>query len=320
MHFSRGEMYIIVMLAIVSIAFAIFYTRIQEKLGLGDNGGNTIQIKVPEHISIDTSFFDNSEDNIQKNENNQVVPKKTIADEITSKAYLVGNINTGEIYIAKEERLPLPIASMSKLMTAYVALQVLSPTTTITVTDDNTKVYPDPSNLQADEKFTLEEIMYPLLLSSSNVASEAIATEYGRTDFLELMSSYAWEIGLPTSYFSDPSGLSEQNKASAMGFFELTAYIYNSKRELFDLTKTKYKEFSTTTDHGFHEIASTHPFVGDSRFLGGKTGRTPEAGDTMLTILNINNQPIAFIVLGGAYDKRKADTEKLISKFISTKK
>jgi D-alanyl-D-alanine carboxypeptidase len=56
---------------------------------------------------------------------------------------------------------------------------------------------------------------------------------------------------------------------------------------------------------------SIHPFVKDPNFLGGKTGHTPEAKDTMLTILMIKGQPIAIIVLSS--DDRKADTDYLLA-------
>ncbi len=65
----------------------------------------------------------------------------------------------------------------------------------------------------------------------------------------------------------------------------------------------------------FNHFFNIHPFAKVTGFVGGKTGRTPEAGDTMLTILNINNKPIAFIVLGSAYEKRKSDTDVLISRY-----
>lgn len=311
---------LIVILSLCAIIFAIYDNQmrsIEQHISQLNSSGDKI-LYVPR---IDHSFYDKTtpdesiDEKSSPNKLGEVIPSEFLDDGITSKAYLVGNIRTGEIYISHNGRMALPIASMSKLLTAYVGIEILSPTTTIEITKENTEVYPDQSNLQEGEKFTFDEILYPLLLNSSNVAAEAIATNYGRTDFLELMSGYSWEIGLPTSYFSDPSGLSPQNRSSAKGFFELAKYIYETRRELFTITRTVEREVSTTTEHGYHKFTNIHPFANDKRFLGGKTGRTPEAGDTMLTILKIDNEPIAFIVLGGAYDKRKSDTDMLIEKF-----
>jgi D-alanyl-D-alanine carboxypeptidase len=69
---------------------------------------------------------------------------------------------------------------------------------------------------------------------------------------------------------------------------------------------------ATTTDHDAHDFINIHPFVGDPRFIGGKTGRTPEAGETMLTILDMGGKPVAFIVLGSDFGAREGDTRALV--------
>jgi D-alanyl-D-alanine endopeptidase (penicillin-binding protein 7) len=236
-------------------------------------------------------------------------------DGITAKAYIVGNVMTGHVYLGLNSADVLPVASMSKLITTIAATDTLSPTTTITITPAEMNVPPDGSNLAAGETFTLEEILYPLLLDSSNVAAEAVASSTDRSKFLYLMSSYAWEIGMPTAYFADPSGLDPHNHASASDMFALAKYLYVYRPDILAVTHIPHESVATTTEHGAHSFDSIHPFVNDPRFIGGKTGRTLEAGETMMTILRINNQPIAFIVLGSDYGSRQADTDLLIQKF-----
>jgi D-alanyl-D-alanine carboxypeptidase len=158
----------------------------------------------------------------------------------------------------------------------------------------------------------LEEILYPLLLDSSNIAAEALASTTDRTNFLELMRSYAWEIGMSTAYFADPSGVNPHNAASAKDLFALAKYLYKYRPDILTLTRVASISVATTTEHGSHEFASIHPFVNDPNFIGGKTGRTPEAGDTMLTIMKIGGQPVAIVVLGSKYAGRAEDTSKII--------
>jgi D-alanyl-D-alanine endopeptidase (penicillin-binding protein 7) len=129
---------------------------------------------------------------------------------------------------------------------------------------------------------------------------------------MELMRSYAWEVGMPNSFFADPSGISPQNVASAQDLFGLAKYLVNFRPDILQRTRIMGASFATTTSHGSHVITSTHPFVGDPRFIGGKTGRTEAAGETMLTILNIDDQPIAFIILGARYGSRESDTRILL--------
>jgi D-alanyl-D-alanine carboxypeptidase len=235
--------------------------------------------------------------------------------QITAKAYIVGNVLTGHVYLSSNAATVMPVASMSKLITTIAATDNMSPTTTITVTPTETNVPPDGSNLAAGETFTLKELLYPLLLDSSNIAAEAIASSSDRNGFLVLMSSYAWEIGMPTAYFADPSGINPHNHASADDMFALAKYLYAYRPDILAITHIAHEGVATTTDHGSHVFDSIHPFVNDVRFIGGKTGRTPEAGETMMTILRMGTEPIAFIIMGSDYGRREADTNLLIQKF-----
>ena len=262
-----------------------------------------------------------SESVTQSNNEATSTPKK----EITAYSYLVGDVATGKIYISSNSTNAFPVASMSKLVTAIIATNRFTPTTTIEIPELSTDIATDTSNLQAGEKFSLEEILQPLLLSSSNIAAEAIAstkmssttaTSTARLSFLGLMSSTAWEVGMPKAYFADPSGLDPQNRASARDIFALAQYLYSSRPDILKITRTVHTTLATTTTHNSHEIDSTHPFVLDPRFIGGKTGRTFEAGETMITILNIGDKPIAFIVLHSRYGYRAFDTNVLIKKYV----
>ncbi len=241
-----------------------------------------------------------------------------VVNPITAYAYLVGNVDTGQVYFSSNQSEVLPVASMSKLMTAIVATDEFTPTTTIEITSLNMEVATDTSNLYVGEKFTLKEILQPLLLSSSNIAAEAIAsTAIDRAVFMNAMSNTAWEIGMPHAYFADPSGLDPENHANAKDVFAMAEYLYKYRPDILEITRTIQANLATTTNHGSHIVNSTHPFVTDPRFIGGKTGRTFEAGETMLTILNIDNKPIVFIVLHSKYGYRATDTSQLIKKFIS---
>ncbi len=232
---------------------------------------------------------------------------------LTARAYLIGNVATGKILAEKNADKKMPVASMSKLITAIVATDTMASTTVIEITAVEASTSPDASGIGAGEKFVLNEMLYPLLLDSSNIAAEAIASSSDRGKFLELMSGYAWEVGAPQANFADPTGLSPLNMATARGIFAIAEYLYKSRSDILELTRVPESSVATTSDHGSHVFKSTHPFVSDPRFIGGKTGRTPEAGETMLTILKINNEPIAFVVMGSAYGAREGDTRLLIS-------
>ncbi len=230
---------------------------------------------------------------------------------VTARAYLVGDADTGEVYIQKNDSAVLPVASMSKLVTAFAATDILDPATRVTITAEETRVPPDASNLQAGETYTVRELLYPMLLNSSNVAAEALASTTNRSHFLELMSSYAWEVGMPGAFFADPSGVDPRNAASAKDVFALAQYLVKYRPDILAVTRTPRVDAATTTDHSGHRFGRIHPFVHAPAFLGGKTGHTPEAKDTMMTIMSIGGRKVAIVVL--ASDDRAADTRKLIA-------
>ena len=239
-------------------------------------------------------------------------PEAVVPPRITARAYIAGNLKTGKIYEQYNSAKSLPVASMSKLITALAYLNEFPLSARITITPEEMTAPPDGSMLQAGESFSFGEIIYPLLLNSSNVAAEALASSTDRTKFLKTMSSYAWEIGMSSTYFADPSGVDPHNKASAKDLFTLALYLTKYRPDLLALTQTPKFTIATTTQHGSHTFTSTHPFINDPNFLGGKTGRTPAAGETMLTIIRIKNQPVAIIVLGSEYGTREKDTRMIM--------
>lgn len=120
---------------------------------------------------------------------------------------------------------------------------------------------------------------------------------------------------MPQTFFADSFGVSIHNEATAKDIFALAQYLYKYRPDILTLTRIPTFSLATTTDHGSHIFASTHPFVNDTRFIGGKTGRTPAAGETMLTILGIEEKAISFIVLGSDIGSRASDTYLLIKKY-----
>ena len=258
--------------------------------------------------TVSSDFYQN-ENEPSSDSNKPKTTPEVAKSPISAKSFLVGNVETGEIYMYRNMNTVLPVASMSKLITAIASIDQYSLSGTTTITEANLD-RPDSVKYTAGEVFTVEEALEPLLISSSNIMAEALASTSNRTKFMELMSSYAWEIGMPSTFFADPSGISPLNISSANDFFALAKYLYKLRPDILKITKIDKINIATTTSHGYHEIVSTHPFISYPGYLGGKTGRTPQAKDTMLSILEINGQPIAIIVLGS--ENRKADSDYLI--------
>ena len=244
---------------------------------------------------------------------------------VTSRAYLVGNILTGKIYLSSHPDEILPIASISKLVTSLVARQFMTPTTTVTITQQALDVYDGKYGILPNERFTVDELYYPLLLQSNDDVGEALALTYGggstTTAFVNKMNDYVGEIGMTKTHFEDPTGLSENNVSTARDLFTLSQFLYEDQRtthlfdpDFFAMTKVASESVATTSDHGSHTFININPFVGNPDFLGGKTGRTFEAGETMISIFGYQDEPIVVITLHIDYGMRQYDTQALLKK------
>ena len=242
-----------------------------------------------------------------------VVPPPPV---ITAEAYLVGNAETGEVYVIHNPQLESPIASISKLFTAIVANNKLDPNQIITITQPMLDVYPNSYGFSLGEQFSVFDLMYPLLIQSNNNIAEGIAQTYGYVNFLKEMNALATEIGLTKTHFTDASGLSNENISNARDLFTFAQYLYKTQKSILALTATPSWSFATTSQHGAHLIQTTDPFVGDPHLVGGKTGRTDAAGETMLTIFNYmlkgKNYPIVIIVLHSDLGQRQNDSVRLL--------
>ena len=238
---------------------------------------------------------------------------------ISAESYIVGDLQTGKIYISHDQEHVFPIASLSKLFTALVATHIMDKAKEITITQPMLDAYGDAGHLVLDEKFSVQELLYPLLLESSNDAAEAYAQSFGYKEFIDSMNSLASEIGMQKTSFRDASGLSPSNVSTARDLFTLAQYFYKNEETLLEVTRQKTFDLATTTNHGSHHFLSINPFVFYKPFIGGKTGRTDEARESMVSLFNVEKNsktyPVAVIILRSNFGEREIDTEKILDKF-----
>ncbi len=239
---------------------------------------------------------------------------------ISAEAYLVGNLDTGEVYIEHNPASVFPIASLSKLVTAMIATHSMKPEQKITINQPMLDAYGDAGHLTLGETFTVSELLYPLLLESSNDAAEAIAQGFGYAEFIFSMNSFVKELMMKSTSFRDPSGLSSGNYSNADDLFTLSRYLYAYERSLLDLSRQSRMELASSTDHGAHTFVTINPFPGDPHFIGGKTGRTNEAKESMISLFSYPQNgkvyPIVIIVLRSDWSTREIDSSILFEQAI----
>ncbi len=130
---------------------------------------------------------------------------------LSAQAYTLLDGQSRTVLCAKGERLRLPMASTTKIMTALVALRELSLDTVITIPKEAVGIEGSSVYLCEGDRYTLRELLYALLLQSANDAAAAIALAVGGSlpRFAELMNERAEEIGAHDTHFVTPHGLDD---------------------------------------------------------------------------------------------------------------
>jgi len=193
----------------------------------------------------------------------------------------------------KEPEKQLPIASITKLMTALVIKENLKPDDRITISKEAVEQYETAGQLTAGQTFTVSELMYPLLIESSNDAAYAFAETFDTKmtgSLVSLMNAKAKDLGMTQTIFNNVSGLDARggNLSTAKDLALLAMYIYKNHPDIFKLTNIT--EHKIINEEGTYNVTlkSTNTSLTDPRIslkkLGGKTGETPKAQQTLLLI------------------------------------
>lgn len=234
---------------------------------------------------------------------------------LTAKGALVMNLQDDTVYFAKGIKQKLPMASITKVMTALLTLERASPDETVHISKRAAETGENTMALTAGEQYTVHELLYGLFLHSGNDAAEALAEHVGgtRETFIKLMNQRAWEIGLSNTHFTNPSGLEGDGAmyTTAEALAILTKFTLTKYPWLLDITKTVDHTIPANDQHKVVYLSSeidlirTYPGA-----VGFKTGFTDEAGRCIITIAENNGIQMMAIVLGS--ENRKIDAIKML--------
>lgn len=235
--------------------------------------------------------------------------------EKKTKASLIGDANSGALFIAENIDEALPIASISKLMTFFLVKEKIAEGKF--KLEDKVKVSVTASSeegssldLKAGEEISVKDLLDGLMIVSGNDAAVALAELVGETEskFVTMMNDKASELGLKNATFINASGLTkngQDNKMSTRDIFTLSKTIIEKYPEVLEYAKTTVLEQPSRN----FKKESTIPLVGEVEGVDGlKTGHTDEAGYCLVSTMKIKKGESEFriiSVLMGA--KTKAD-------------
>ncbi len=209
----------------------------------------------------------------------------------------------------------LPIASLTKIMTAIVTLENASINEEIVVSEKALeKGYGERGGLKKEEKLSVKKLLYALLMESSNDAAFVLAEHIEKNqsvDFVNLMNQKAKEIGLASTSFADPSGYQPDNISTANEIAELAQYSFRFPL-IWRIFKTTEIDFFSEDEKVHHHWINTDKLLNKlTNVLGGKTGYIQEAGGClMLVVRQKSGHYFITVVLGS--EQRFLETEKLI--------
>ena len=202
------------------------------------------------------------------------------AEETGPAAMILYEPRTGTVLEALHPDEPMLIASTTKIMTAMVALEHCALNEPVTVTEEQTLVEGSSAYLQPGATYTVEDLLYGLMLNSGNDAACALAehTAGSIEAFAELMNEKVAALGLQNTHFANPHGLNDPEH-------------YSSARDLALITAAAMENPVFCTIFGARSYSSNGiEYVNHNKLLdtcegciGGKTGYTGSAGRTLVT-------------------------------------
>jgi D-alanyl-D-alanine carboxypeptidase len=195
-----------------------------------------------------------------------------------------------KVLYAKNADAPAPIASMSKLMTAIVAMENYDPTDLIVLSRESAEALRGTGiSVRAGDKMTVDSLLHIMLIESNNAAAEALAQKLGRVQFIALMNRKATDLGLENTVFYNPNGLDISatitNVATPMDLKKIAVYIIKNQPFIADICSIK--QFDVYVDGRLlKHLDNTNILLkSGSDYLWGKTGYTEEANGCIILIL-----------------------------------
>ncbi len=229
---------------------------------------------------------------------------------ITSQAYLAADLRNNFVFLEKNSSKKMPIASITKLMTAIVSTEYINLDREVVISN-SMKATTSLPRLKTGQSISAYNLLFPLLEESSNEAAAALASFLGKVRFVDLMNVKSISLGMNDTHFADTSGAHEDNVSTAEDLFALSKYLYNNRSFILKLSAGKLTWSAYGTSE-FQNLKNLNVFGNDPDFAGGKVGMSTAAKQTIVSIFNLKlkeeERPVVIIVLGSednAGDARK---------------
>lgn len=225
---------------------------------------------------------------------------------VSAEAAAMIDVASGRILYEKKGDQKMRIASLTKTMTAIVAIESTELSDVVTVPPEAVGVEGSSIYLKNGEKLTLEELLYGLMLRSGNDAAVTIATHVGGSvpGFVQMMNEKAAMIGMTHSNFMNPHGLDDSNMhySTANDMVRLSAYAL--KNPIFhQIVSTKVKNISWEGENWERRLQNKNKMLNLYKGADGvKTGYTKLAKRCLASSATRDGRQLAVITLNAPDD------------------
>ena len=232
-------------------------------------------------------------------------PVSILAIDTSATSAILVDTDSGRILYSKDIHNRRSVASISKIMTAIIAIESGKLDDEVIIGDEIDKAYGSGIYIKNGEHIRLEDLVYGLMLRSGNDAALAIANYVGGSvsNFVIMMNDKALELGMKNSVFNNPSGLDEEDSGNISTAYDMSLLMS------YAIHNDVFKKIASTKSHVVHTDMNHYSWTNKNKLLfsykyttGGKTGFTTSARRTLVTTASRDGLNLAVVTLNDGND------------------
>lgn len=252
----------------------------------------------------------------------KTLPRNNYKVETEARAGLVVDLKTGRILYQKNSFQVLPVASLTKLMSALIILENRPDWNKIVEIKKEDEAEGARLKLDENEKILLKDLFYASLVGSANNGIKALvrALNFKEEDFVKKMNEKAKKLNLKNTFFKEPTGLSPENVSTCREIVLLAKAAFE-RREIRDALSEKFYDFKTVADQSssFEErwlrVKNADKLLGRNLgIVASKTGYIEESGFSLISKVKRGRREVMAVILGAKdNDSRFLEMEKILN-------
>lgn len=234
-------------------------------------------------------------------------------EPLDSRAYIVSNLTTGQVLLEEDADTITSVASLTKMMTAYILLDKLGNLNDTVVMDAHlidilTAEGASMAGFCANDTITVKDLLYGVILPSGADASVLTANYISGSEdkFAELMTSYAKDMGMKNTQFKNATGLDQEGHYSTPHDLSILLSKALERKDFYEVFTTFHYQGNPTalnpSGYAMDSTVSTYDLTLDKgAIIGGKTGFTYDAELCLASLAQIGDQKYIMVSTGADY-------------------